>query len=1652
MKKNTSIFQRFSSMIFAAILLLASQNSEAQVKMTCISGTNMNSLYGEGCEKLVDGQAGTKWCQVFSSSNTPYVIFRVAEALVPKDYYLTTAGDASRFPERNWRTWYIYGANFENDEEATKDANSWVLVDQKMNVGTDMLPAKSLTMADFTCSENNTTAYKYYKIEVKAIMTLKEGDYMQMAEFSFGSSEQSETFSFKALSTSTYDGDVEHNEGASSLVDGISTTKWVFNQLPSWMIFKANNPLAPTFYSMITGNDTHQYPGRNWRDWQIFGGNFANDADATPDADGWVLIDSKKDIGTDILPPENFKEVILDVSEGVSTAYKYFKVNVTANMGQTYSQMSELTLGTHNDFEAKKKEYLDDYNAYDLSVTAYKPYKDAYTQAVASLQAAKNCAEVRDAMNVLEAAKADITRSALSYQSYVNAVSIARGFYENGQLNSEGLKVIGDYLNTNAGPSSLYPNGTFPYIMEQQTLDDDAMNDETAFLGVLIERYANNLTEGAIETTYQVLDATEGYASTEDASALFDGDSSTKWCHNHKGGLSYVVFKAEEPITPSYYRLVTANDTKSFPGRNWKTYKIYGANFSDPEQATREADGWVLIDDKKDVGKDQIPADNFAEAYLYLSKPSNTPYEYFKIEITESVSGSIMQMSEFSFANNANLFMLRQEYYDEYADYELTDIIAQQALIDQYTRSLESMLQCTTITHLLSLRNTLTTLQTDIEKSAERYAEYEAYIEDIIYEYLDDIRSADPTMAAYFDYNQETEPGETFTLGSYAYIMNHREPSTTQLASEINFWKNYIAALSKGGFVVITGNGAWNSNENWAKLVDRDPETKWGTDIPDRGAYVIFKSIKAIQPAFFSLTTADDTKKYYGRNWADWKIYGGNFSENALATRDAQGWELMDSHEAVGDDVLPAENKRTVYFDFSESVEKEYKYFLVEVTKAFDGIQMQMAEMAFGTKEDFERLRDEYCDAALEFDLDVVAEKSLLDEYELQIITMAESQDMVTLARNYNLIGSLQESIKESMLAYASYSEAADEIKEYVASNDLETCEALSKLMSYLTGNVKPGDVFPNGSFQYIYETGGLNRDEILEETSYMKELWVAAMKQSYTPGTNITPLLTNADFAEGTYLEGNTIVSFKGWEGTGYTFGRNDAGVPAAENARQQCDIHQTITGLKNGIYELRMNAVCRPCGDVLSTNYAAQIYANDNVVYVQSAIEDMIPVEEAVDGVNCHITGVYRDKAILDEATGDTIGFVPWGVAGSACAFSAGRYENVICANVTDGTLTIGIKDPGTTFPDDDWMAFGNTQLIYHGTLDSSDFIVGINDALGCCKERAFSLIQWESSLDGREYKQKPNYAQEDRKTLEHIVLSPSILSLRSPKEMYEMVEELSGIFKRIYETKPAYITLFESEQKVYDKWGSRYSIMDKDEAKAFDVTVESIETGLLDGKYSAAEALQEKADLFTRYPDYLERSEQLDQSSAVMANETAPFEYDITINGTMPFVTLSGLYEDLAEDRTVLTFEYSAPETLKDGSIYTDTDITHLITYDDLTATSDWKKVYLDFSTPRSEWGWGDASSAIRWAMTTASSQQLKARHFLMITPAQMQAEGGSFYGTGIETIQESESTFQRNGIYDLMGRKVGNAQKVNGQWSIDKLPKGIYIMNGKKVAIK
>ena len=138
----------------------------------------------------------------------------------------------------------------------------------------------------------------------------------------------------------------------------------------------------------------------------------------------------------------------------------------------------------------------------------------------------------------------------------------------------------------------------------------------------------------------------------EGPAKLFDGTTNTKWGTHDDD--PYVVFKTSSPIKPSQYKLVIANDTykNGNNGRNWKNWKIYAGNFASESEATRNASGWVLIDNKQNqslpTGTEQNP---FAEQTLSISESVSTEYSYFKIEI-EALAGNwndYCQMDGFTF-------------------------------------------------------------------------------------------------------------------------------------------------------------------------------------------------------------------------------------------------------------------------------------------------------------------------------------------------------------------------------------------------------------------------------------------------------------------------------------------------------------------------------------------------------------------------------------------------------------------------------------------------------------------------------------------------------------------------------------------------------------------------------------------------------------------------------------------------------------------------------------------------------------------------------------------------------------------------------------------------------------------------------------------
>lgn len=123
------------------------------------------------------------------------------------------------------------------------------------------------------------------------------------------------------------------------------------------VVWKTDAPVEVLTYILTTGDDTKQYPDRNWDSWTIYGGRFANDdaaAAALLTDDGWTIIDHR--IQDTVLQAENekgFKFACLTPG-----TYQYYRLVIHAIKGPgNTQQMAELTMGIRHE-ESDRKELL----------------------------------------------------------------------------------------------------------------------------------------------------------------------------------------------------------------------------------------------------------------------------------------------------------------------------------------------------------------------------------------------------------------------------------------------------------------------------------------------------------------------------------------------------------------------------------------------------------------------------------------------------------------------------------------------------------------------------------------------------------------------------------------------------------------------------------------------------------------------------------------------------------------------------------------------------------------------------------------------------------------------------------------------------------------------------------------------------------------------------------------------------------------------------------------------------------------------------------------------------------------------------------------------------------------------------------------------
>ena len=172
------------------------------------------------------------------------------------------------------------------------------------------------------------------------------------------------------------------------------------------------------------------------------------------------------------------------------------------------------------------------------------------------------------------------------------------------------------------------------------------------------------------------------------------------------------------------------------------------------------------------------------------------------------------------------------------------------------------------------------------------------------------------------------------------------------------------------------------------------------------------------------------------------------------------------------------------------------------------------------------------------------------------------------------------------------------------------------------------------------------------------------------------------------------------------------DASNNCAEVWNANFNIHQSFTGLPNGVYELRVQGYYRISEGNNSDYLIAQMRAGNNVqrtkYYINATEAYLLPQLSAT------LPAEYADNSV--DINGTTYRY-PNGKGKASIAFREGYYENEpIQAIVKDGNLTIGMKLDNKN--GEDWNCFDNFRLYYLGLPDISQFTNALEAAIAAAQ----------------------------------------------------------------------------------------------------------------------------------------------------------------------------------------------------------------------------------------------------------------------------------------------------------------------------------------------
>ena len=404
------------------------------------------------------------------------------------------------------------------------------------------------------------------------------------------------------------------------------------------------------------------------------------------------------------------------------------------------------------------------------------------------------------------------------------------------------------------------------------------------------------------------------------------------------------------------------------------------------------------------------------------------------------------------------------------------------------------------------------------------------------------------------------------------------------------------------------------------------------------------------------------------------------------------------------------------------------------------------------------------------------ATKTLVNNY-IKKLNALKGSLLDEFLEAFNGMSGLRIAITESENAYAAYVAKAQAVRDFLDQNQGLQGDDVDLLVEYLEEEVEPNEQFPNGSYIYIMNNLTLLADELSDETANLQAMHELAIARGYGEGDDISTLLVNADFSNQTNGWTYKMGSQTGW------WNNQKGTVPNIANSATM-DLSQTVTGLKNGLYEVRINCYTEFSGGTASSeatyNYMGFIYANDYRNYVKTQLSNLQSEE---------VKEQYpSDFAERIDIYGELMGYAPSSIQGVAYAFQEGYYDNRILANVTDGTLTVGISNLGVNGIGCA-SYYANAKLIYLGSMENAES--GVDEVLSAVLENAKHVTDdYEPSFDA--YAEAPNYQAKLNEQLKGLVAQAEAAT--TVQEKCDLIKAIGDVFKAIYESKSKYLELTE------------------------------------------------------------------------------------------------------------------------------------------------------------------------------------------------------------------------------------------------------------------